>query len=63
MTTDLVRHMTDSDLLDIHYFLIDEDDFDDDGLKEGFYINLFSYSLPFMGYFILQSARRWTFLF
>ena len=41
MTSDLVKHMTDSDLLDMHYFLTEENDFDDDGLEEGFYIDLF----------------------
>ena len=30
MTARLVRDMTDSDLLDMHYFLTEEDDFDDD---------------------------------
>ena len=41
MTADLVKHMTDSDLLDMHYFLTEEDIFDNDGLEEGFYIDLF----------------------
>lgn len=30
MTPKLVRNMTDSDLLDMHYFLIEDDDFNDD---------------------------------
>ena len=38
MTPALVRNMTDSDLLDMHYFLTEDDDLDDDGLEEGFYI-------------------------
>ena len=38
MTPALVRDMTDSDLLDMHYFLTEDDDLDDDGLEEGFYI-------------------------
>lgn len=38
MTASLVRNMTDSDLLDMHYFLIEDDDLDDDGFEEGFYI-------------------------
>ena len=38
MTAALVRNMTDSDLLDMHYFLIEDDDFDDDDFEEGFYI-------------------------
>lgn len=41
MTPKLVRNMTDSDLLDIHYFLTEDDDLDDDGWEEGFYIDLF----------------------
>ena len=38
MTSRLVRDMTDSDLLDMHYFLTEEDEFDDDEFEEGFYI-------------------------
>lgn len=38
MTPALVRNMTDSDLLDIHYFLTEDDDLDDDELEDGFYI-------------------------
>lgn len=38
MTSALVRNMTDSDLLDMHYFLTKDDDLDDDELEEGFYI-------------------------
>ncbi|MRM88124.1 hypothetical protein EAI30_17475 [Romboutsia ilealis] len=34
MTFKLVRDMTDSDLLDMHYFLVE----DDDEFEEGFYI-------------------------
>ncbi len=41
MTPVLVRNMTDSDLLDMHYFLIEDDDLDDDEFEEGFYIDLF----------------------
>lgn len=41
MTSKLVRDMTDSDLLDMHYFLIEDDDLDDDEFEEGFYIDLF----------------------
>lgn len=41
MTPTLVKDMTDSDLLDMHYFLTEDDDFDDDGFEEGFYIDLF----------------------
>ena len=38
MTSRLVKNMTDSDLLDMHYFLIEDDDLDDDEFEEGFYI-------------------------
>ena len=38
---ELVRNMTDSDLLDMHYFLTEDDDFDDEEFEEGFYIDLF----------------------
>lgn len=38
MTSELVRNMTDSDLLDMHYFMIEDDDLDDDEFEEGFYI-------------------------
>ncbi len=48
MTPKLVRNMTDSDLLDMHYFLTEDDDLDDDGLEEGFYINLFLITVYFL---------------
>jgi len=38
MTAKLVKNMTDSDLLDMHYFLIEDDDLDDDEFEDGFYI-------------------------
>lgn len=38
MTATLVKKMTDSDLLDMHYFLIEDDDLDEDEFEEGFYI-------------------------
>lgn len=38
MTPALVRNMTDSDLLDMHYFLTEDDDLDDDAFEDGFYI-------------------------
>ena len=41
MAPKLVRGMTDSDLLDMHYFLTEDDDLDDDEFEEGFYIDLF----------------------
>ena len=41
MTPKLVRNMTNSDLLDMHYFLTEDNDLDDDEFEEGFYIDLF----------------------
>ena len=41
MTAILVRTMSDSDLLDMHEFLMEDDDLDDDEFEEGFYIDLF----------------------
>ena len=38
MTSKLVKNMSDSDLLDMHYFLTEDDELDDDELEEGFYI-------------------------
>ena len=38
MTAALVKNMTDSDLLDMHYFLTEDDDLDDVEFEEGFYI-------------------------
>lgn len=37
MTAELVRGMTDSDLLDMHYFMTEDDDLGDE-FEEGFYI-------------------------
>ncbi len=37
MTSKLVKNMTDSDLLDMHYFLTEDDDLDEES-EEGFYI-------------------------
>lgn len=41
MTSKLVRNMSNSALLDMHYFLTEDDDWDDDESEEGFYIDLF----------------------
>ena len=41
MTAKLVKNMSDSDLLDMHYFLSEDDDWDGDEPEEGFYIDLF----------------------
>ena len=38
MTSEDVRHMSEDDLLDMHYFLTEEDEFDDDIGEDGFYI-------------------------
>lgn len=38
MTPALVKNMLDNDLLDMHYFLTEDEDFDDDDFEEGFYI-------------------------
>lgn len=42
MTPKLVRNMTDSDLLDMHYFLTEDDDLDDDEFEEGFHFDFFT---------------------
>lgn len=41
MTAKLVKNLSDSDLLDMHYFLTEDNDWDGDELEEGFYIDLF----------------------
>lgn len=41
MTAKLVKNMSDSDLLDMHYFLTEDDDWDSDEPEEGFNIDLF----------------------
>lgn len=38
MTSKLVKNMTDSDLLDMHYFLTEDEDLDENEFEEGFYI-------------------------
>ncbi len=38
MTARLVKNMTDSDLLNMHYFLTEDDDLDGGEFEEGFYI-------------------------
>jgi hypothetical protein len=38
MTADDIKKMSDSDLLDMDYFLHEDDDLDDDIGEEGFYI-------------------------
>ena len=38
MTAKLVQNMSDSDLLDIHDFLTEDDNLDDNNFEEGFYI-------------------------
>ena len=41
MTAKLVKNMSVSDLLDMHYFLTEDDDLDDGEFEEGFYIDFF----------------------
>ena len=41
MAAKLVKAMSDSDLLDMHEFLTEDNDLDDDEFEKGFYINLF----------------------
>ena len=50
MTAKLVRNMTDSDLLDMHYFLTEDDDLDEDEFEEGFYIFQQSRLFPMPAY-------------
>lgn len=38
MTSKLVKNMTDSDLLDMHYFLTEDEDLDETEFEDGFYI-------------------------
>ena len=38
MTSDDIKNMSDDDLLDMDYFLNEDDDLDDDFGEEGFYI-------------------------
>ena len=38
MTAKLVKNMTDNDLLDMHYFLIEDNDLNDDDFEDGFFI-------------------------
>ena len=41
MTAKLVKNMSDSDLLDMHYLFPEDDDWDGDKPEEGFYIDFF----------------------
>ncbi len=38
MTSDDIRHMSEDDILDMDYFLNEDDLFDDEASVEGFYI-------------------------
>lgn len=38
MAPKLVKNMTDSDLPDMHYFLIEDEDLNEDEFEDGFYI-------------------------
>lgn len=41
ITSKLVSDMADSDLLDMYYFLLEDDDLNGDEFEESFYIDLF----------------------
>lgn len=41
MTAKLVKSMSDADLLDMNYFLTEDDDWDGEEPEEGFYIDFF----------------------
>ena len=62
MTSNLVKNMTDSDLLDMHYFLTEDDDLDDDEFEEGFYIDFFKsivcFLCPLLCGLFLSRVRR-----
>ena len=62
MTSNLVKNMTDSDLLDMHYFLTEDDDLDDDEFEEGFYIDFFlsivCFLCPLLCGLFLSRVRR-----
>lgn len=66
MSSKLVRDMADSDLLDMHYFLIEDDDLDNDEFEEGFYIDLnhrlFCHARLRAGIFYQVSNKCRTFL-
>ncbi len=55
----MVKNMTDSDLLDMHYFLTEDDDLDEDEFEEG--LNTLTYkqtgynNLICQGYFLNKS--------
>ena len=55
MTPKLVKDMTDSDLLDMHYFMIEDDDLDDDEWEKG--SSLFSVAKTKR--LVWCRARRW----
>ena len=38
MKSKLIKNMTDSDLLDMHYFLTEDEDLDGNDSEDGFYI-------------------------
>lgn len=62
----LVKNMTDSDLLNMHYLLTGDEDLDDDELEEGFYIAFLTpVCLPcpsLYGLFYQESDEGQTFL-
>lgn len=60
MTKKLVRNMTDSDLLDMHYFLSEDNDLGNDEFEEGFYTDLFS--PPSVSPCLLPAVKKENFL-
>lgn len=62
MTARLVKNMISSDLLDMHYFLTEDDDLDEVKFEEGFYIFwcLHLVSVPtFGGLFFFKVLPHW----
>ena len=63
MTADDIRHMSEDDLLDMDYFLNEDDVFDEDFPgAEGFYIRLFAMPASVRATFISRVLQRRTFL-
>ena len=67
MTAKLVKSMSDADLLDMHYFLTEDDDWDGEEPEEGFYIDFFQSSSCFgarikAGIFSMVSSEWRNFL-
>lgn len=64
ITFRLIRDMTDSNLLDMHAFLIEDNDLDDDEFEESFYIGFFitiCFPCPLLSVFLLMVQRTSNF--